>query len=254
MLVVEVEGIDGALRRIELGEGSTQDVSDWRALVCDKAGVLPASTGLRTSPEPAARVRCCLRRPAAGSAFDAVLGADFAESILLRLSAHSLAQLSAASRRTREVTGRDLLWLAHLRRQFYKGAIPRFKASIRDARAWSADKDFVGYLTRMIALFRSGNNAVKFGKVWDAKEEGGHLTRSLGRTQLRGDGMGFVSIDVREGELRSLFAKIRNEGCKVPTAIVTRFHREPGSRLLLPKSSEISVYALLTVIIDKNRS
>lgn len=32
--------------------------------------------------------------------------------------------------------------------------------------------------------------------------------------------MGFVNIDVREGELRALFAKIRNEGCKVQTAII----------------------------------
>lgn len=212
MLVVEVEGIDGALRRIELGEGSPQDAIDWRALVCDKAGVLPVTHRLPTmgkeSEEDRLQLsaqRCGLpRHQALSSAFDAVLGADFADNILLRLSAHSLAKLSTASRRTREMSGRDLLWLVHLRRYFYKGSDVNIRRG--GARAWAGDRDFVGYLTRMIALFRACQETSDFAAVesWTAN-------RKVSRA--------YLPIKVQEGELRAIFANIMNERCKVSTAM-----------------------------------
>ena len=68
MLVVEVEGIDGVARRIPLWDHCEPD---WRALVCDKAGV---------QAQTPADVACCRSCDSIGgvcaSLFDTVLGGD----------------------------------------------------------------------------------------------------------------------------------------------------------------------------------
>ena len=214
-LVVEVAGVDGALRRmpIELGEGGALAGGvDVRALLCDKAGVPPA---LSSGPGRGSPPHCSLRKsrqgvraPAGG--LEVVLSADFADNILLRLSTASLATLSGVSRLTRARCGRDVLWLVHLRREFYRGSGVSLKGGV--AKAWAADEQFRLYLVRTVALFRAGRRA----------PGGGISRRSKGCCGVcsmeaceRDCACLDVHADVHVGELQAVYAERMNERQKV---------------------------------------
>ena len=111
-VVVEVEGMDGVARRIQLWDDCEPD---WRALVCDKAGV-PAQTPAATESPSVACCRSCDNIGGVrASLFDTVLGGDLADSILMRLGPAALALLSAASRLMRARCRCDGLWIRHWR-------------------------------------------------------------------------------------------------------------------------------------------
>jgi len=111
LLLVEVEGMDGVARRIQLWDDSEPD---WRALVCDKAGV-PAQTPSCALPSAACCRSCDSIR---ASLFDTVLGGDLADSILMRLGPEALALLSAASMLMRARCRCDALWIRHWREEW----------------------------------------------------------------------------------------------------------------------------------------
>jgi hypothetical protein len=112
LVVVEVEGMDGVARRIQLWDDCEPD---WRALVCDKAGVPAQTPAGAESPSVVGCRSCDSIGGVRASLFDTVLGGDLADSILMRLGPAALALLSAASRLMRARCRCDALWIRHWR-------------------------------------------------------------------------------------------------------------------------------------------
>ena len=164
VVVLEVEGVDGIARRIQLRDTCNPD---WRALVCDKAGVPPAPCASGCSRP------CDSSGGHRASLFDTVLGGDLADSVLMRLGPAALALLSGASRLMRARCGRDALRVRHWRGQFVQGADGVCKEmGTRDA----AGSRFHGYLGRMVAAARASGQATGHGsgkgRRWDAADDG----------------------------------------------------------------------------------